>query len=366
MISMYLDIWQLLGGLIHWLLVDIIGAFVGWLGFHGLEAWLGSPGVLNFVTILIVALIVFVVGMLVSITLIWQERKTLGRLMDRRGTQVGPIGLFQNFADALKVLVKEHIVPEAADSLVYNLAPVVIIGTSLMMFVTLPYSPGFYVSNPQLGLLLTLALFGIVPFAVLLGGWASNNKYTLIGGMRAAAQIIAYEVPLLLSVVGVVILTGSLNFFEIVQWQQDNVWLIAPMIIGAFTFVISMVAELERVPFDLPEAEAELVEGWGTEYGGMRFGLIMMSEYARGFVGSSIITLVFLGGWDMPDFLNVIPVGLWFLLKVFMVFGIIIWVRGALPRVRTDQILNLGWKRLLPLAAINIAIAIVFKTAGVF
>lgn len=364
MITMYLDIWQLLTGLVHWLMVDIIGAIIGWLGFHGVESWLGSPGVLNFVTILVVAVIILIVGMLVSITLIWQERKELGRLMDRRGTQVGPIGLFQNFADALKVLVKEHIVPEAADSLIYNVAPVLIIGISIAMMVTIPYSPGFYMSNSELGVLLTLALFGIIPFAVLLGGWASNNKYTLIGGMRAAAQLIAYEVPLFLSVVGVVILTGSLNFFEIVQWQQENIWLIAPMIVGAIVFTIAMVAELERVPFDLPEAEAELVEGWQTEYGGMRFGLIMMSEYVRGFIGASLITLLFLGGWSMPGFLSFIPDGLWFLLKMFLVFGVIIWIRGAMPRIRTDQILDLGWKRLLPLAAINIAIAIVFKTAG--
>ncbi|MBI0582752.1 MAG: NADH-quinone oxidoreductase subunit NuoH [Methanomassiliicoccus sp.] len=363
---MILDIWQLLGGLVHWLMVDIIGAIIGWLGFHSLQSWLGSSGVLNFVTILIVALIVFVVGMLVSITLIWQERKTLGRLMDRRGTQVGPIGLFQNFADAFKVLVKEIIIPEAADELVYNAAPVIIIGTSLLMFVTIPYSTGFYVSNSELGVLLTFALFGVVPFAVLLGGWASNNKYTLIGGMRAAAQIISYEVPLLFSVVAVVILTGSLNFFEIVQYQQDHIWLVVPLIIGFFTFLISMIAEVERVPFDLPEAEAELVEGWGTEYGGMRFGLIMMSEYARGFVGSALAALLFLGGWDMPGFLGFVPDGLWFLLKMFMVFGIFIWVRGALPRVRTDQILNLGWKRLLPLTVVNIAIAIALKTMGWF
>jgi NADH-quinone oxidoreductase subunit H len=171
-------------------------------------------------------------------------------------------------------------------------------------------------------------------------------------------------VPLLLSVVGVVILAGSLNFFEIVAWQQENIWLAVPLIIGFFVFLISMIAEVERVPFDLPEAEAELVEGWQTEYGGMRFGLIMMSEYARGFVGASIATLLFLGGWDMPGFLSFVPDGLWFLLKMFIVFGVFIWIRGALPRVRTDQILNLGWKRLLPLAVINIAIAIAFKTAG--
>jgi NADH-quinone oxidoreductase subunit H len=183
-IPMYLDIWQFLGGIVHWLMVDIIGGFFRWLGFYSFASWLGSPDVLYLLTVILVALIVFTVGMLVSITLIWQERKTLGRLMDRRGTQVGPIGLFQNFADGLKVLVKEIIVPTAADELVYNAAPVLIIGTSLLMFATLPYSPGFYASDAQLDVLLTFALFGLVPFAVLLGGWASNNKFTLIGGMR--------------------------------------------------------------------------------------------------------------------------------------------------------------------------------------
>ncbi len=362
---MYLDLWQLLSGLVHWLMVDIIGAIIGWLGFHSFASWLGSNDVLYFVTVVLVALIVFVAGMLVSITLIWQERKTLGRLMDRRGTQTGPIGLLQNFADGLKTLIKEIIIPESADELVYNAAPVIIIGTSLFLFVTIPYSPGFFASDSDLSLILTFAIFSLAPFAVLLGGWASNNKFTIIGGMRAAAQIIAYEIPLLLSVVGVVILTGSLSLNDIVIYQQSHLWLVIPMIIGFGVFLISMVAEVERVPFDLPEAEAELVEGWGTEYGGMRFGLIMMSEYARGFVGSALATLLFLGGWDGP-FPEIIPAGLWFLGKMFFVFFLFIWIRGALPRVRTDQILAIGWKRLLPLAVVNIFIAIALKTLGWF
>jgi len=345
--------------------VDVIGTILNWLHIYALAEWLGSPGVLNIVTILVVALIILIVGMLVSITLIWQERKMLGRFMDRVGTQVGPFGLFQNFADAFKVLVKEYIVPNAADRLIYPLAPILIIGVSMAMFVTIPYSQGFYMSNSSLSLILTLALFGVIPFAVLLGGWASNNKYTLIGGMRAAAQTCAYEVPMLLSVASVVVLTGSMSLTEIVTYQQENLWLIIPLIIGFFVFLISMISEIERVPFDLPEAEAELVEGWGTEYGGMRFGLIMMSEYARAFVGSSLIALLFLGGWDglLPEF---IPAGLWFLLKVLLVFTIFIWARAALPRVRTDQILNICWKRLLPLAAINLFIAVFFKSMGWF
>jgi NADH-quinone oxidoreductase subunit H len=362
---MYLDLWGLVGGLVHWLMVDVIGTILNWLHIYALADWLGSPGVLNIVTILVVALIILIVGMLVSITLIWQERKMLGRFMDRVGTQVGPFGLFQNFADAFKVLVKEYIVPNAADRLIYPLAPILIIGVSMAMFVTIPYSQGFYMSNSSLSLILTLALFGVIPFAVLLGGWASNNKYTLIGGMRAAAQTCAYEVPMLLSVASVVVLTGSMSLMEIVTYQQENLWLIIPLIIGFFVFLISMISEIERVPFDLPEAEAELVEGWGTEYGGMRFGLIMMSEYARAFVGSSLIALLFLGGWDglLPEF---IPAGLWFLLKVLLVFTIFIWARAALPRVRTDQILNICWKRLLPLAAINLFIAVFFKSMGWF
>ena len=362
---MYTDLWGLVGGLIHWLMVDIVGTILDWLHLYALADWLASPGVLSIVTILVVGLIILIVGMLISIQFIWQERKMLGRFMDRVGTQVGPFGLFQNFADALKVIVKEYIVPDSADRLIYPLAPILIIGVSMAMFVTLPYSQGFYMSDSELSLILTLALFGVIPFAVLLGGWASNNKYTLIGGMRAAAQTCAYEVPLLLSVASVVVLTGSLSLMDLVNYQQANGWLIVPLIIGFFVFLISMIAELERVPFDLPEAEAELVEGWGTEYGGMRFGLIMMSEYARGFVGVSLITLMFLGGWDGP-FLDYVPEGLWFLVKIVLVWTIFIWVRAAMPRVRTDQILNLAWKRLLPLAAINLFIAVFFKTMGWF
>jgi len=362
---MYLDLWGLISGLVHWLMVDVIGTILRWIHAFSLADWLGSPGVLNIVTILVVALLILIVGMLVAITLIWMERKALGRFMDRRGTQVGPIGLFQNFADAFKVLMKEYIVPKSADPLIYPLAPILIVGVSMAMFVTIPYSQGFYMSDSDLSLILTLALFGVIPFAVLLGGWASNNKYTLIGGMRAAAQTVAYEVPMLLSVVSVVVLSGSLSLNDIVAYQMENIWLVVPLIIGFFVFIVSMIAEVERVPFDLPEAEAELVEGWGTEYGGMRFGLIMMSEYARAFVGSSIIALIFLGGWAGP-FAGIVPEGLWFLAKMFLVFFIFIWARAALPRVRTDQILNICWKRLLPLAAINLFIAIAFKTLGWF
>jgi len=362
---MYMNLNEFLGGIVHWLLVDILGGLVGWIGLHGLADWLGRWWLQNLITDLLVVLIIFVVGLLASITLIWEERKLLGRFMDRRGTQVGPLGLFQNVADGIKVLLKEHIVPLSADKLVYEIAPILLIGTSAFLMVTVPYSPGFLATNTPMTVILTFAIFSVAPFAVLIGGWASNNKYTLIGGMRAAAQIISYEIPLLLSVVSVVIMAGSLSLVGVVSMQvYHEIWYIVPLFIGAAVFLICMIAELERVPFDLPEAEAELVEGWGTEYGDMRFGLIMAAEYMRSFVGSALFVVLFLGGWSGP--LDLIPDEIWFILKVFLVFAFIVWIRAALPRVRTDQILNIGWKRLLPLAVANIFIALIFKSLGWF
>jgi NADH-quinone oxidoreductase subunit H len=362
---MYLDLYAFVFGIVHWLVVDVIAAIIGWIGFHGIANWLGTTDVLNVLTLIGVATVVFAVGFLINITMIWQERKTLGRMMDRRATMVGPLGYLQNIADGLKTFLKEIIIPESADAAIYNLVPVIFIGTSILLLVSIPLSQGFYASNSSIGLILVFAIFCIAPFAVLLGGWASNNKYTLIGGMRAAAQIIAYEIPLILSVVGVVILSGSLSLQGIVAYQQSHIWLIVPQIIGFIVFIVAIVAEVERIPFDLPEAEAELVEGWGTEYGGMRFGLFMLSEYFRGYAGAALAVLLFLGGWSGP-FPNIIPEEAWFLLKVFLLFFVFIWLRVALPRVRTDQILNIGWKRLLPLAVVNIFIAIAFKTLGWF
>ena len=365
MASVSLNLWEFMYGIAHWLMADIIGPIFGWLGFQGFESWLASAGVLVFLQFVFVALAVFIVGFLINITMIWQERKILGRLMDRRATQVGPIGYFQNIADGLKTFLKEIIIPESADVAVFNAVPVIYIGSSILLLATIPLSSGFRMSQSDLGVLLTFAIFGVAPFAVLLGGWAANNKYTLIGGMRAAAQIIAYEIPMLLTVVAVVIMAGSLSFGDIVAYQSENIWLVIPLIIGFFVFIIAIVAEVERVPFDLPEAEAELVEGWGTEYGGMRFGLIMLADYFRGYAGAAVATLLFLGGWIGP-FPDIIPEEVWFLAKVFIVFSVFIWIRGAMPRVRTDQILHIGWKRLLPLSVVNIFIAIALKTLGWF
>jgi len=348
-------------GIALWLM-SVLAYIFNWLTLEGIATWLTSTNVVYFVTVVIVALIVFIVGFLVSITFIWQERKILGRLMDRRGTQVGVLGLFQNFADGLKAFIKEIIIPKDVDKWVYDAAPVILIGMSILMIGLIPLSPDFALANLQTGLLLIFAIFSIAPFAILIGGWASNNKYTVMGGMRAAGQLISYEVPLLLSMAGVVILTGTFNLGEIVA-QQQSIWFFIPLFLGFIVFLTSIIAEVERIPFDLPEAEAELVEGWMTEYGGMRFGLIMLSEYVRGYAACGVAVILFLGGWNGPSFLW--P-EIWFLIKLFILFAIFIWVRGALVRVTTKQILNIGWTKLMPLALINIGVAVALKMTGVF
>lgn len=342
-------------------LIGIVNWLLDWIGLHGLADWLGSAPVVEFFTYVGQSLVALIVGMLIAITMIWQERKTLGRLMDRRGTMIGPLGYFQQIADGLKTFLKEIIVPDAAMESGYNWAPVILIGSSVMLIGIIPFSDRYFLSSTEAGLILLFAVFSLAPFSILIGGWASNNKYTLIGGMRSAAQLISYEIPLLLSVAGVVILSGSLSFSGIVA-AQENVWYLIPQFIGFIVFLVAIVAEVERIPFDLPEAEAELVEGWGTEYGGLRFGLIMLAEYIRGYAGCAAAVILFLGGWNGPF----LPPEVWFLGKVFIVFFIFIWVRGSLFRVRTDQILNIGWKRLLPLAVINLVIAIALKTVGWF
>jgi len=311
-----------------------------------------------FVTILLVCVTVFVGGFLAGLWVIWIERKVLGRMMDRRGTQVGWLGGFQNFADGIKTLLKEIIIPRDADKKLYTYAVVMILATSVMLLGLIPWSEFWYAVNVPLALLLGLAVFSLAPFAILIGGWSSNNKYTVIGGMRGAAQLIAYEVPLLLVVVSIVIMVGSLNFNDIVTWQIENVWLIAPLILGCITFFVAGLAEVERVPFDLPEAEAELVEGWQTEYGGFRWGLIMLCDYVRAYIVALLITVLFLGGWAGPE---PVPPEVWTLIKTFLVFFVMVWVRAAMVRIRTDQILKIGWRRLMPLAFINLVIVVLIK-----
>ncbi len=324
---------------------------------------LESSDVVNGLAVLVFAALLLAASMLNTIVLIWYERKLLGRFMDRRGAMhVGYAGLLQNFADGLKLFRKHTTRPQEADPLGFYFGPTAYMATSLMIFGVLPISSGWNSGALPLSLLVALAIFAFAPLFIFLSAWSSNNKYSLLGGVRSAAQMIAYEVPLLLAVVAVVVVSGSFDLTTIVT-EQQNYWFWGPLVVALIVFVAAMLAEMERIPFDLPEAEAELVEGWNTEYGGMLFAFFMLADYLRALVGSILIVLLFLGGWTLPGW---VPSGLssfplagifWFMVKTYLVFGVFVWVRASLPRVRTDQLLRVGWNRLIPLALLSVFLA---------
>ncbi len=332
------------------------------------NAWLTSPDVVTGLAVLIFSAILLAASMINTIMLIWFERKMLGRFMDRRGAMhVGYAGLLQNFADGLKLFRKNTFRPREADSLGFYAGPTAYMVTSMILFGVLPISTGWSSGALPLSLLLALAIFSFAPLFIFVSAWSSNNKYSLIGGMRSAAQMIAYEVPILLAVVAVVIVAGSFDLNVIVN-EQQNYWFWAPLIVALIVFVAGMLAEMERIPFDLPEAEAELVEGWNTEYGGMLFAFFMLADYVRALIGSILVVLLFLGGWTMPSWVPSVATSFplagifWFMIKTYLVFGLFIWIRASLPRVRTDQLLRVGWNRMIPLALLSIVLAAVVVT----
>ena len=331
--------------------------------------------------------IAFAVGMTNLILVIHLERKIAARIQDRRGPMLSlrafrelgedlageaptwrfkgnysGIGIIQNMADGIKAITKELIIPNKADKFLFSMGPIIFISSSVFLLVLFPLSDRFAASAAPAGLMVIMAAFSIAPIGVLTSGWASNNKYSMIGGMRSAAQLMSYEIPLLLSMAGVFLLAGSYNPVDIVEQQREATWLFGlpmwnfiPQFIGFIVFMICILAEVERVPFDLPEAEAELVEGWTTEYSGIRYMLFLAAEYIRGFAGAAVATILFLGGWAGPW---PVPPEIWFLLKVYLIIIFWIFIRWTVPRIRTDQILELGWKKLLPLSLINILIVI--------
>ena len=265
--------------------------------------------------------------------------------------------------------------PSRADKLIFELAPFLVISSTVLILGLIPLSSGIYGANPELSVLFAFAIFGIAPLGVFFAGWASNNKYTLIGGIRSAAQLTAYEIPMLITILAVCILAGSFNFLEIVHFQHSSgAWFLFLMPLGAILFLIAMIAEVERIPFDMPEAEAELVEGWWTEYGGMRWGLLFAAEYMRTYAACILFAIFFMGGWHAPfagligrtpyigSAYLLIPGILWTLLKAWFIFSFVfVWARAALPRIRTDQILEFGWRMLLPLAVIQLVLAVVYR-----
>lgn len=315
------------------------------------------------VTLMVSAAVAMLLAILGFVTYaILFERKVMGWMQLRHGPiRVGPWGLFQTVADVLKLLIKEDTIPTNADKPLFKIAPIIAFVPAFAIVAVLPLSENIYFSDIGVGLLYYMALAGITVVGVLSGGWASNNNYALLGAMRSAAQMISYEIPLILSVVGVIMAAGTLNLIDIVEAQR-GMWFIIPQILGFCIFLISSISELNRVPFDLPEAESELVAGYFVEYSGFRWAFFMLAEYVYIFAMASLTTILFLGGWNPPfAFLGFIPGIIWFLLKFLLIVFFLFWVRFTLPRIRIDQLMSLGWKVLLPLSIVNIFLSALLK-----
>lgn len=302
--------------------------------------------------------LVIIIGVLMTVLttaagLIWLERRLLAVWQDRYGpNRAGPFGLFQVVADAIKMLNKEDWIPPFADKPVFVIAPAVVMVTVLMSFAVISFAPGIAVVDLNIGLLFFLAMSSLGAYSVVLAGWASNNKYALLGGLRSAAQMLTYEVFMGLSLLGVVMLTGSFNLSRIVEAQQE-LWFFIPQFLGLIIFVVAGLAETHRLPFDLPEAESELVAGYHAEYSGMKFGMFFVGEYLGITLISTLIVTLFFGGWLGPSFL---PPLVWFGLKTFVVLCGFILLRASLPRPRYDQLMAYGWKVMLPLALLNLVV----------
>jgi NADH-quinone oxidoreductase subunit H len=301
---------------------------------------------------LVIVIGVLVVLLTVSAGLIWLERRLLGLWQDRYGpNRVGPFGLLQVLADMIKIFAKEDWVPPFADKPVFVLAPAVIMVTVLLAFAVVPFTPSIVVVDLNIGLLFFLAMSSLGVYSVVLAGWASDDKYSLLGGLRAAAQMLSYEVFMGLSLMGVVLLAGSFNLTKIVEAQR-HLWYCVPQFVGFVIFLIAGIAETRRLPFDLPEADSELVAGYHSEYSGMKFGMFFVGEYLGITLISAMIATLFFGGWLGP----VLPPILWFLIKTFAFICLFILLRAALPRPRYDQLMSYGWKVMLPLALLNLVV----------
>lgn len=303
-------------------------------------------------SVLSIGAILFTV-IIVAAMLIWVERRLLGLWQERLGpNRVGPFGLLQVVADMIKIFTKEDWVPPFADKFSFIIAPPIIMVVILMSFSVIPFAPGVGVIDSDIGVLFVLAMASLGAYSVMLGGLSSNNKYALLGSLRAAAQMISYEVFMGISLLGVVALSGSFNLREIVLAQSDG-WYIIPQFVGFVIFLIAGIAESHRLPFDIPEAEQEIVAGYHTEYSGMKFGMFFVGEYLGVVLVSSLLVVLFFGGWLGPAFL---PPIVWFALKAGFFIAFFILLRAAIPRPRYDQLMNYGWLFLLPLSLLNLVL----------
>ncbi len=295
--------------------------------------------------------------LLVAPGLIWLERRMLALWQDRYGpNRAGPFGLLVVLADTIKLIFKEDWIPPFADKKVFIIAPAIVAITVLLSFIVVPFAPGVIVADLNIGFMFFLAMSSMGAYSIILGGWASNNKYALLGSMRGAAQMISYEVFMGLSLMGVVIMSNSFSLNTIVE-SQRGLWFVVPQFVGFITFFIAGIAETHRLPFDIPEAESELIAGFHSEYSGMKFGLFFVGEYLGIILISALTVCLFFGGWLGPDFL---PPLVWFVIKTFAFIALFILLRASLPRPRYDQLMEFGWKVLLPVTLLNALV-----TAGI-
>jgi len=311
---------------------------------------------MNIVILLIQILILVAIVLLHVAYATYFERKIIGHMQVRMGPMiVGWHGLLQPIADGIKSFFKEDIIPEQADKPLFLAAPIICLVAMMVSLAVLPFAKGWALSDINIGLLFIFAMSSLASYGIILAGWASNSKFTLLGGIRSMAQVISYEISMGLSLVGIMMLSGSLNLTQIVEAQGSSFFgmyiFIQP--VAFFAFFVAMLAETNRVPFDLPEAETELVSGYCTEYSGMRYAMFFMAEYIGMFVMASIGVVCFLGGWNGPFAIPFFP-PIWFILKVYLIMFIFIWIRATIPRYRYDQLMAIGWKLLIPLTLGNI------------
>ena len=319
-------------------------------GFLGSDVMSGLVGLL-----IIAALVPLNVAFLVLV-----ERKVAGHIQLRPGPmEVGPHGILQTLIDAVKLLGKEMVTPSSTDKLLYWLSPIIVVAPAFVGFIPLPFSPLVQIKDVNVGFLLIFSFSSIGVISILMGGWASNNKYSLIGAVRSVAQNVAYEIPLLLATMPIILMTNTFKLGEIAQAQaQSGLWFIFYQPIAAIIFFIATTAETNRAPFDLVEGESELVSGFHTEYTGMRFSLFFLAEYTNMVIAAALFTTFFLGGWHGP----VLPGAVWFFAKTYFLLFVVMWIRWTYPRIRFDQLMNFAWKILIPIALVNLFItAIVLK-----
>lgn len=347
---------------------------------HSIDAWLNesfNPAIALLIEFVIAGTMAIGLFAVLGLVLVFMERKVSAYMQIRVGpNRVGPKGVFQTFADTIKLLLKEGLTPTGSDKFLFNLAPVIAIISAMLLLAPIAFAKDFQMWDLNIGVLYVSAISSVAVISILMAGWSSNNKYSLLGAMRSGAQIVSYELSAGLSILAIVVLVGSLKMTDIVASQETGWWLFKghiPALIAFVTFIIAATAETNRAPFDLAEAESELTAGFHTEYSGMRFALFFLAEYVNIFIVCAIGATLFLGGW-MPfhigqwtafnHVMDFIPSSLWFFGKTFFLIFLIMWFRWTFPRLRIDQLLNLEWKYLLPISMFNLLLATAIAIMG--